>query len=56
MTMSTRPGLAGEADPLVDTQPAASDSPPAPDMVWVPGGSYLMGLTTTTRRRRRPTR
>ena len=43
MTMSTRPGLAGEADPLVDTQPAASDSPPAPGMVWVPGGTFLMG-------------
>jgi sulfatase modifying factor 1 len=24
-------------------QPAASDSPPAPGMVWVPGGSFLMG-------------
>jgi formylglycine-generating enzyme required for sulfatase activity len=43
MTMSTRPGLAGEADPLVDTQPAASDSPPGPGMVWVPGGTFLMG-------------
>ena len=43
MTMRTRPGLAGEADPLVDTQPAASDSPPAPGMVWIPGGTFLMG-------------
>jgi formylglycine-generating enzyme required for sulfatase activity len=43
MTMSTGPGLAGEADPLVDTQPAASDSPPVPGTVWIPGGSYLMG-------------
>ena len=42
-TMSTRPWLAGEAVPLVDTQPAASDSPPAPGMVWIPGGSFLMG-------------
>ena len=41
--MRTRPGLAGEADPPVDTQPGASDSPPAPGMVWVPGGTFVMG-------------
>ena len=41
--MRTRPRLAGQADPLVDTQPAASHSPPAPGTVWIPGGSYLMG-------------
>ena len=28
---------------MTATQPAASDSPPAPGMVWIPGGSFLMG-------------
>jgi formylglycine-generating enzyme len=43
MTMGTRPGHTGRANPAVDVQPAAPDSPPAPDMVWIPGGRFLMG-------------
>jgi formylglycine-generating enzyme len=43
MTMGTRPGHAGKANPAVDMPPAAPGSPPAPGMLWVSGGSFLMG-------------
>jgi hypothetical protein len=29
-------------------------APPRPDMVWIPGGTFRMGRTGTTRKRRRP--
>jgi formylglycine-generating enzyme len=28
---------------MADVQPAGSASQPGPDMVWIPGGTFLMG-------------
>lgn len=41
--MGARPGHAERANAVADAQPAAPDSPPAPDMVWIPGGTFRMG-------------
>jgi formylglycine-generating enzyme required for sulfatase activity len=43
MTMGTRPGHTERANPAVDTPPAPPDDPPAPNMAWIPGGTFLMG-------------
>ena len=30
--------------------------PPFPNMVWIPGGTFLMGRISTIKKSRRPTR
>ena len=39
--MGARPGARG--DPVAAMPPAGLDSRPGPDMVWIPGGTFLMG-------------
>jgi len=39
--MGARPGARGNM--VADTLPAGPDSRPGPDMVWIPGGTFLMG-------------
>ena len=40
--MAARPGPTG-GDLVADRQPAGPDGRPGPDMVWIPGGTFLMG-------------
>jgi formylglycine-generating enzyme len=40
--VSVRPGH-DRGDTVADASPARPGGPPAPDMLWVPGGTFLMG-------------
>jgi formylglycine-generating enzyme len=40
--MAARPGPTGD-DVVADRQPAGPDGRPGPDMVWIQGGTFLMG-------------
>jgi formylglycine-generating enzyme required for sulfatase activity len=40
--VSVWPGRDG-GDTVADASPARPGEPPAPDMLWVPGGTFLMG-------------
>ena len=41
--MGVRPGHTDRANAVTNVHPTAPDSPPAPGMVWIPGGTFLMG-------------
>jgi formylglycine-generating enzyme len=42
VAIGARPGRA-EGSMVADATPAAPGSPPGPDMVWIPGGTFVMG-------------